>query len=350
MKLIRNFLFFFVLPAILCAVTAFFLQDVGKQKLEIWSNTPRVIAEPVEYEFKAGTSLSMLSRDLYAKGVVSNHILFRLWVRFFKDYSRFQAGPYRFEGSMSPVDVVQRIVDGDTHVPIVFQVTVPEGFTAEQVFARLIAGGIGSAKEFSALFTDKEFLKKHKIPSPSLEGYLYPATYSFTHLPTAEEALEEMIDTFWRRLPESYEQDIQARDLSLHDAVTIASLIELETRFDEERDMISEVIWARLNKGYPLGIDAAIIYGIEDYDGNIRSKHLKDKSNPYNTRLHKGLPPTPIGSPSSASLQAVKTPTDHGYFYYVVDLDLEGRHHFSKSLKEHNRYVRKFVRDERARR
>ena len=93
-----------------------------------------------------------------------------------------------------------------------------------------------------------------------------------------------------------------------------------------------------------MAIDATIIYGIKDYSGNLTRRHLRDAGNPYNTRMHSGLPPTPIGSPSIKSLLAVLNPSNKGYYYYVVDVKKGNKHHFSTTLKEHNRYVRELVR------
>ena len=153
-----------------------------------------------------------------------------------------------------------------------------------------------------------------------------------------------MVRTFWEKLPKGYEAKVRKRGLSLERAVTFASLIEMETLLDEERSKVSEVIWARLKKGEPLAIDAALIYGIKNYKGNIRWRHLKDRSNKYNTRIYKGLPPSPIGSVSVASLEAVLNPTSEGYYYYVLKPDSSQSHHFSKTLKEHNQHVQKLVR------
>ncbi len=145
---------------------------------------------------------------------------------------------------------------------------------------------------------------------------------------------------FWRELPPSYEENCKAKGLILYQCVTFASLIELETKFDDERSMISEVIWRRLKAREPLGIDAALIYGIPNYDGDIKWVHLRDRKNKYNTRIFAGLPPSPIGSPSRDSLAAVLTPTNFGYRYYVLDIQIGERHHFSKSPSEHQKICR----------
>jgi len=236
------------------------------------------------------------------------------------------------------------MVAGDIYVPVVAQVSIPEGFTVGKIIDRLVANGVSTKTNLQKLAADKEFIRSLKVPSDSLEGFLYPATYRYTDkLPTGEQAIREMVETFWSKLPENYEAKVNERGLSLQSAVTFASLIELETLHEDEKPYVSEVIWRRLKTNQPLGIDAAIIYGIPNFNGDLTWKNLKDNSNPYNLRLHKGFPPTPIGNPSVNSLQAVLTPSQKGYNYYVLEAGPEGRHHFSVTLDEHNSYVRKYL-------
>ena len=157
-----------------------------------------------------------------------------------------------------------------------------------------------------------------------------------------------MVETFWNRLPEDYVAQLESLGLSLHEAVIFASLIEKETAIEDEKPKVAEVIWNRLKRKDALGIDAAVIYGIKDYDGQIRWSHLRDRKNPYNLRIHRGLPPGPIGAVSVSSLQAILEPTSEGYYFYVLKVNSGGRHHFSKTLKEHNLYVQKLVRHQKA--
>ena len=317
----------------------------GDRYMTRWSGAgARNIDTPVEVEFPRGTRLADLSRDLEARGVISDARLFSLWVRLFRNYKTFQAGLYRFEGSVSPADIATALEKGDVWVPVVLQVTIPEGFTLRKIIDRLAANGVGSKRELQRLSRHKSFLTRLGIKASGLEGYLYPATYRFSEMPDAETALTRMVRTFRENLPPRYEEDLRRRGLTLREGVIFASLIEAETRYDDERSRISEVIWRRLKRGEPIGIDAAIIHGIKDYDGDIKWKHLKDAKNPYNTRIHKGLPPGPIGSPSEKSMRAVLTPTKKGYHYYVLTSKGDGRHHFSKTLQEHNRYVRLLLR------
>ncbi len=315
----------------------------GKHFVESWSLERHTIPSAIVYDFKRGTSLKQLSLDLYQRGVVNKGRLLHYWVRYFDDYSKFQAGSYKFEGAIAPADIISMMKGGDTFVPVVLQFTIPEGFTYKKITDRLVAGGVGSPEEFAALEKSKTFLTEHKIPSSSVEGYLYPATYPFSKIPTVKQALSRMIDTFWDNLPPDYAERVAEKELTLEQAVTFASLIELETAHDDERNLVSEVIWNRLNDNITLGIDASVIYGVADYKGNLQRKHLDDATNPYNSRIHGGLPPTAIGSPSRKSLEAVLTPSNFGYYYYVLDPSQGNRHHFSKTLKEHNRYVRKLI-------
>lgn len=335
---------FLILCFLIAAVIAAALVYWGKDKLVAWSEAPVELAAPAVVEFPRGTRLGGLSDALEQAGVIDSELYFRAWVRFFSSYRKFQAGSYRFEGEVRPREVAEKIMRGDIYVPVVLQFTIPEGFTLSQVIARLAELGVGTKEELTALASDKSFLNERNVEGDTLEGYLYPATYQFTEFPGPRDALALLVETFWSKLPQNYENDARDRALSLHEAVIFASLIELETRLDEERPLVSEVIWSRLQRGMPLGIDAAIIYGIKDYAGDLTFKHLKDGANPYNTRIHPGLPPSPIGSPSLESLKAVLTPANEGNLYYVLDPKDGSRHVFSKTLREHNRNVRKLVR------
>ena len=315
-----------------------------RAELISWSEREHPLESPVLVEFPRATSLEELSSSLKSTGLLDSALLFRLWVRFYSDYPKFQAGSYRFLDSASPREIAAAMIKGDVYTPVVFQYTIPEGFTLKNVVKKLVARGVGTGGEFEALLADKTFLKSLGLSGRGLEGYLYPATYTFSEFPSPREALSEAVRVFWKELPEDYEARVEKLGLSLHKAVIFASLIELETPHDDERNHVSEVIWRRLKRKIPLAIDSTLIYGIEDYRGNITRKHLRDAGNKYNSRIHRGLPPTPISSPSIASLLAVLTPSDKGYLYFVVDADSgDSRHHFSRSVKEHNRYVRKLV-------
>lgn len=318
----------------------------GYYKLQQWRVEPISVEGSVIIDFPAGKSLKQISYDLEEQKIISNANFFRTIVRLDKLYPTFKAGKYKFSNSISPNDIIKLFQDGKSHQDVLLSVTIPEGFTSAQIAARMIARDVGNIDVYKNLLKDRSLLQKYKVKAPSLEGFLYPSTYNFhDRLPTPKESLEIMIKEFFNQIPEDYENQIAMRGLSLVQAVTFASLIEKETQLAEEKPMVSEVIWNRLKKGSPLGIDAALIYGIEDYDGDIKWKHLKDKNNPYNTRIHKGLPPTPICSPAIDSLLAVLSPTNEGYYFYVKMVGESKKHHFSKTIKEHNRYVQELIKD-----
>lgn len=312
--------------------------------LQKWSALPIMVPQASIVAFPPGTSLDTLARRLEVEKVITSRHLFRLLVKIRGNYGRFQAGNYRFEGDMSPEKVEQIMAEGKTYQPIALQVIVPEGWSLRQLTTRLAEYKIGTKEELIALTKDPAFLKSLKVEQGTLEGYVYPATYSFAKFPSGKDFFSKTVGTFWEKMPAGYEAKIKAKGLTLNQAVTFASLIELETAAPEEKPLISEVIWRRLKDGIPLGIDAALIYGIPDYQGDILWKHLKDRENLYNTRIHHGLPPTAIGSVSASSLEAVLIPTNFGNYYYVLDLSAgKPQHHFSKTLKEHQMYVNRLV-------
>lgn len=313
------------------------------QRFQDWSNTKHSITGEAIVDLQAGARLNTLSRDLKVKGVVDYDWLFRFWVKYYADYSKFQAGKYRFTGEITPREVVASFSTGDTYNPVVFELTIPEGYTFKQVAEKLVGSGIGTLEELLSLRTDKALIKSLKVPSSSLEGYLYPATYSFAELPNARDVISLTVGEFWKRIPMDYEQRLSTMGLSLNQGIIFASLIELETADLDEKPLVSEVIWRRLKDGGSLGIDASIIYGIDNFDGNLTRKQLDDTSNLYNSRIYPGLPPTAIGSPDVSSLLAVLNPSNKGYYYYVVDPSQGSRHHFSKTLSEHNSYVRALI-------
>jgi len=322
---------------------AVFALFAGSQFLESWSKEKLTAPGEVQVELRPGMPLRQLATQLESKGLINGGTLFHIWIRLSGDYARFQAGNYLFKGSLSPEDVRDKFKKGDVYIPLLLQVSVPEGFTLKMLNNRLAAKNVGKLHELERLVTDVKFIRSLGVKSTSLEGFTYPATYNFDKMPNGQDFYRQAIKTFFEKIPENYESEINKLGLNLTQAVTFASLIELETMREEEKPLIAEVIWSRLKRGEPLGIDAAIIYGIPHYDGDLRWKDLKNEKNPYNTRLHRGLPPTPIGAVSRSSLVAVLNPSNLGYYYYVLDSEDQTRHVFSKTLNEHNQLVKKLL-------
>ncbi|MCI5066639.1 endolytic transglycosylase MltG [bacterium] len=357
---VRTSLFLLILAGLALGTVSY-----GYQTLEKRGSQRRSLLQPVEITLKPGTSLTALSELLAAQDLIERPLFFEWWVRLFSEYRLYQAGRYRFDDVVSYENIAQKMMTGEIYEPVVLELSIPEGFTAAQIFSRAEKRGIGTALELHRAASDQELwnLFPHLPPyqnsgdrareekSPlfgpgalALEGYLFPATYSFTEIPTPKELVATLLSTFFERLPAGYESALEERELDLHRAVTIASLIERETLRDEERPIISQVIQHRLKNRIALAIDASIIYGIPNFDGNLRRRHLKDATNRYNTRVHPGLPPGPICSPGTSSLAAVVAPADSTYLYYVVDAEDFSRHRFSHTLREHNTHVRRYWR------
>lgn len=320
----------------------------AKISLDFWSREPRILVEPVDIRVEKGASLALIATQLETSQLIDSAWMFRMLVRARGTFPMFKAGPYRFAGNVSPSDIEKTLSEGKIFVPVVAAFTIPEGFTMRKIANRLAAKGIGAAQKNLELMQNPALFQKlvpelENLRLTTLEGFLYPATYNFTKMPGPIDATQAMIDEFFKRLPADYEARASAKKLSLIQAVTFASLIELETLHEDEKPLVSEVIWARLRDGAPLGIDAALIYGIEDYDGDVRWKDLGNRKNRFNTRIFKGLPPTPIGSVTVSSLEAVLKPAAEGNYYYVLKPGPDQRHHFSKSLAEHNQHVKNLV-------
>jgi UPF0755 protein len=178
------------------------------------------------------------------------------------------------------------------------------------------------------------------ITSDSLEGYLFPETYHFSKHTSEQKIVQAMLNTFKQRITNGDILDqIQKSDMSLHEVITLASLIEKETGMNDERKHISSVFHNRLRRNMRLQTDPTVIYAIEEFDGNIRKKDLNIDS-PYNTYRYKGLPPGPIANPGIKSIVAALNPIRSNHLYFVSRKD--GSHHFSSNLREHNRAVQKY--------
>ena len=236
---------------------------------------------------------------------------------------------------------------------VLFPLTVPEGLTWWQTADTVQASGRGTREGFSKIVRDRDFLAQWNIPGDSAEGYLFPETYLFPKTAISRETdtdkpseaehdrriAERLIAMFREKTTNLFPPDMSPK--AVRDLLTLASLVEKETSRDDERARIAGVYANRLRKNMRLQCDPTIIYGIgPDFDGNLKRTHLRDRSNPYNTYMHAGLPPGPICSPGRASIEAALHPESHTFLYFVARGD--GSHVFSKTLKEHNRYVRKY--------
>ncbi len=224
--------------------------------------------------------------------------------------------------------------------PRVVKVTVPEGFTRAQIAA--LAKGAGLKGDYLAASIRSPLLHptSYGAPrtTPTLEGFLFPATYDLYSAAPSKHLVEEQLLAFRENFGAVEIHRARALGVTPYELLTVASLIEREAEVERDRPLIAAVIYNRLHLHVPLGIDASIRYALNDFSKPLTEAQLRTNS-PYNTRLHKGLPPTPIGNPGLASIHAAAHPAHVGYLYYVAAADGCGEHVFSKTFAEFEQHA-----------
>jgi len=271
-------------------------------------------------------------------GILPHPSAFRALVLLTFTGRRLHYGEYAFPTPPSAFEAWRRLVRGDV---IKYDVTVPPGANLYDVAELLEAKNLATADAFLATAASPAVLRRLEIPGQSAEGYLFPDTYTLVKPVAPEEILEIMVRQFRRKAPPDAEKRAREAGLSLHEVVTIASIIEKETGVEEEKPLVSAVIRRRLALGMPLQMDPTVIYGVKRFDGTVTRKDLRT-AGPYNTYLNRGLPPGPIANPGLAALTAALNPSKEEYLYFVSRND--GAHTFSRTLPEHNRAVERFRR------
>ena len=297
---------------------------------------PRAGEEVVTVYIPRGAPFAQVVNLLEQNGLVRSRLLFRVMGYVSNAPQRIKAGEYELTRAMTPAEILRKLVDGEVKKhPIV----VPEGFTLRKIAARLAAEGLAGEKEFLRLARDGTVLASLGIPGPSAEGFLFPDTYSFDRGMDAAAILQKMAGQFRTKVTAQMIDEAKAQGFTLLQWVTLASIIEKETGLKSEMPLVAAVFRNRLKRKMPLQSDPTVIYGIEDFDGNLTRRHL-ERQNPYNSYLNRGLPPGPICSPGLDALQAALNPAPVHYLYFVSRND--GSHQFSETLPEHSRAVRKF--------
>jgi UPF0755 protein len=241
---------------------------------------------------------------------------------------------------MTPLEILEKFVQGAVKM---HEVTLPEGMRLDEIATRLGDAGITDPDAFLALARDPEFARSLGLEAPTFEGYAYPETYRFRRHTSPEAVLERMLAEFRGRLVSEDAVAVARSGLTLHQVVTLASIVEKESAQISERPVIAGVYRNRLRLGMRLQSDPTVIYGIVQirgaFDGDIRSRDLREDT-AWNTYTRAGLPPCPIANPSIEAIRAVLYPADVPYLYFVARND--GSHKFSESLTEHNGAVKRY--------
>lgn len=289
---------------------------------------------------KPKTGVHEIAKALQEAGVISNVWAFLTVAYLHGSITRLHAGEYEFAAGMPLREILRKLESGRV---VTHQVTLPEGFDAQEIARLLASEHLVDPERFLALVQDPAFAAGLGIEAPSLEGYLFPDTYRLTRGMGEEEILRVMVSRFRQVLPLGLEERAQAVGLDLHGAVTLASLIEREAHLSRERPIISAVFHNRLRRKMPLQSDPTAVYGLPRLSRRITSADLQRES-PYNTYRVVGLPPGPIASPGLNAILAAVSPAKVNYLYFVSRND--GSHVFSRTLQEHARAVAIYQRGE----
>lgn len=300
-----------------------------------------------------GTSWGGVIDELREHDVIRRRYYFDFWGRRRSLPRHVKAGSYKLSGPLTLEELDASLRQGGLAEGV--SVTLPEGYNIYHMADRLEALDVVSRRAFLDAVRSKELLNAHGLTAESFEGYLFPDTYRIKQ-GTSAEAIVERMYTRWqevweelqREYPGALEEHAEVREMGVHELVTLASLVERETRHAPERALISRVFLNRMDRGMRLQTDPTCVYAEETYLEVPSPKRCRDKLNRYSTYVIKGLPPGPIANPGKESLRAALRPEQgedaRQYLFFVARRDGSGSHYFSKSYKEHLAAIDRYLR------
>jgi UPF0755 protein len=292
------------------------------------------------FKVEKGESTSGIADDLYTQKLIRSPFAFKMYVKLHGNAGTLKAGTFLLQSSMTTQAIVDVLAGGKTAEEVI---TIPEGYTVKDIDALLaekkiiVAGDLQHCAQ-TCDFSSFTFLPKDTSDlaprGGKVEGYLYPDTYYVTLDDfDVKSFIERLMTTFQKKVVEAFADDIKASGRSFHDIITVASLVEEETRGASERPIVAGIIWKRFDQHMGLGVDAAVRYVLNRPSGAITESDLQVDS-PYNLRKFAGLPPGPIASPSLSSIKAALHPEVSSYYYYLHGSD--GQIHYAVTNDEHN--------------
>ncbi|MET4562502.1 UPF0755 protein [Lysinibacillus parviboronicapiens] len=308
----------------------------------------------IAVEVPIGSSLGSISALLEDKKIIKDARVFKYYAKF-KNESQFQAGNYDLTQAMTLDELIESLKTGKVYRTPVFAMTIPEGLTLEQIGKIIEKKTPYTQKEFMELVTSGTFVQQMMANYPELvteavladnirydlEGYLFPATYSyFEEKPSLESIVEEMIAAM-NNVVKNYSDVLTEKQMSVHQLLTFASLLEEEATAQTDRETIASVFFNRIDEGMPLQTDPTVLYALGSHKDRVLYEDL-EVENAYNTYKNKGLPPGPIAGAGKTSIEASLNPSKTDYFYFLADK--EGVNHFSKTYDEHLQKVEKYLR------
>lgn len=281
-----------------------------------------------------GATFKDATDSLSHSGLVSWPKLFRAYARLTGGDREIKPGTYLLKHGTPWPAIIGALNGGHG---LVNTITIPEGFSLAQI-TPLLAKTLGvPVDSVEAAVRDTAWLSRLDVPTPTIEGYLFPDTYAFPAGTTARLAVAEMLREFEREWQPAWDARLPELKINRHDMVTMASIVEKEAKLSEERPVIAAVYYNRLRDGMLLQADPTVQYSLGHHVARVLYKDLEINS-PYNTYIHAGLPPGPIASPGAASLAAAANPANVPYLYFVAAPD--GHHEFRTTLTEHYQAIR----------
>lgn len=286
-------------------------------------------------EISKGMTMDEIAVRLKQEQLIKSIWLFKLLLRW-RSGMTIKAGQYRLSACLTMLQLLDIIEQGKVFF---LRVTIPEGQTMSQIADLLSKQGLGEKQDFLKYLLNQKYAQTLSIEATTLEGYLFPDTYFFNKGLSEEAIIATMVERFWTIFRPEWQDRSRELGFTLHQVVTLASLIEKETAKRDEKPLVSAVYHNRLRQGIRLQCDPTVIYSLDQFDGNLTREDLANDS-PYNTYRRSGLPPGPIANPGEDSLRAALYPAQVDYYYFVSKND--GTHYFSFDLKEHNQAVLKY--------
>jgi len=317
----------------------FFLCGLGYFMLDLLAYAAKPASNNTKeqvFNIKSGSNFNDVAEKLAAMGLISSTFKFKILAVLKGVDKKLQAGEYRLTAAMPTALILKTLVEGNVRL---HRLTIPEGYSLKQVADAAETAGIISKDPFLKAAANSTLIAKAGLKADSFEGYLFPETYYFPTGVSAEYIILTMFSRFNSVITPAWRIRAQELGLSLHQIITLASIIEKESGDPAENPVISSVFHNRLKLKMKLQSDPTVIYSIKDYKGNIQKKHLLANT-PYNTYRIKGLPPGPIANPGKKAIHAALFPDNTRLLFFVARKD--GTHEFSSNIKDHNKAVRKY--------
>jgi UPF0755 protein len=302
--------------------------------------------DPVRFTVPRGSGMSAVADTLDRRGVIGSPAVFKAYARMKGAAAKLQPGVYEVRRGASFDLILRKLSTGDV---VKTRLVIPEGWELRRIAPRLAQVTGQSADSILSRLMDPAQATKYGVPGPTLEGYLYPATYVFPMGVSLDAILRELTGQYRRAWTPQMRERARALGMSEREVVTLASIVEKEAKVWTERPTIARVYHNRLERGMRLEADPTVQYALGEHQRRLLRRHIQETADdPYNTYRHRGLPPGPIASPSRGAIEATLNPAEHDYLFFVARAN--GTHVFTRTFNEHLREVARYRAEMRAQR